>query len=83
MKSGAPAVPEPTSRSTTCDGWLWSFLVGGMKPAMEILKTANEAGFSKDQIRRARSRIGAVAREVGFCKNAQWCWELRTIGSDH
>ena len=68
MKSGPPAVPEPTSRSTACDGWLRSFLVGGMKPATEILKAANEAGFSKNQIRRARSRIGAVARKEGLTR---------------
>ena len=43
---------------------------------MEVFKAGNHAGFSKDQIRRAKSRIGAVARKEGCYEDAQWCWGI-------
>ena len=59
-----------------CDGWLRAFLIGGVAPAVDVVRAGNAVGFSKDQIRRAKSRIGAVARKEGFNKDAQWSWEL-------
>ena len=42
----------------------------------DVLEAATDAGFSKDQVRRAKSRIGAIARRVGFDKDAEWSWGL-------
>ncbi len=37
-----------------------------LKSTIEVFKAGNAAGFSKDQIRRAKYRIGAVANREGF-----------------
>jgi hypothetical protein len=81
MPSIPPAVPQRVPGSAGCDGWLLTYLNGSMKPAVEVVKAGKEAGFSKDQIRRARSRIGAVVRKQGFDRNARWLWELPAITS--
>ena len=45
---------------------------------MEVFKEGSAAGFTRDQIRRAKYRIGAVARREGFGGDGQWIWGLRT-----
>jgi hypothetical protein len=42
----------------------------------EVFNAGNAAGFSKDQITRAKSRIGAVARREGFGVDGVWSWRL-------
>ncbi len=59
-----------------CDGWLRGFLAEGVKATIDVFKAASAAGFSKDQIRRAKCRIGAIARREGFGPNGQWSWGL-------
>ena len=59
-----------------CDGWLRAFLAEGVKSTIEVFKAGNAAGFSTDQIRRAKGRIGVVAKKEGFDKDAQWSWQL-------
>jgi hypothetical protein len=59
-----------------CDAWLHAFLAGGVKPAAEVMNAGTAAGFSKDQIRRAKHRIGAVARRQGFGVDGGWFWKL-------
>jgi putative DNA primase/helicase len=75
-----PAAPalneEQADERHECDGWLRSFLTEGLKSSNVVFKAGNAAGFSKDQIRRAKYRIGAVARTEGFDKDAQWSWAL-------
>jgi len=67
---------EQADERHECDGWLRTFLANGLKSSNEVFKAGNAAGFSKDQIRRSKYRIGAVARKEGFDKDAQWSWEL-------
>ncbi len=63
-------------RHRACDDWLRAFLAEHCRSTTEIFEAASDAGFSKDQVRRAKSRIGAVANRVGFDKDAQWNWGL-------
>jgi putative DNA primase/helicase len=73
----APSVNgEQADERHECNGWLRSFLADGLKSSNEVFKAGHAAGFSKDQIRRAKYRIGAVARKEGFDKNAQWSWAV-------
>ncbi len=58
------------------DGWLRAFLAEGAKTTIEIFKAGDAAGFSKNQIRRAKCRINAVARREGFGGTGQWSWGL-------
>jgi hypothetical protein len=42
----------------------------------DVFMAAHAAGFSKDQVRRAKHRIYAVARKDGFHDDARWRWTL-------
>jgi hypothetical protein len=64
------------ARHHVCDHWLRAFLAERHRSTTDIFEAATDAGFSKDQVRRAKSRIGAVAQRVGFHKDAQWNWAL-------
>jgi putative DNA primase/helicase len=72
---------EQADERHECDGWLRSFLAQGLKSSNEVFKAGNGAGFSKDQIRRAKYRIGAVARKEGFDNDAQWSWVLPAVAT--
>ena len=74
---------EQADERHECDGWLRSFLAEGVKSTIEVFKAGNAAGFSKDQIRRAKYRIGAVARKEGFEKDARWSWGLSSRALGH
>ncbi len=69
---------EPAGERHECDDWLRTFLAGGLTSTTEVFKAGHVAGFSKDQVRRAKVRLGAVARKEGFDRDAQWSWELPT-----
>jgi putative DNA primase/helicase len=64
------------ARHHVCDNWLRAILAERHRSTTEIFEAASEVGFTKNQVRRAKSRIGAVARRVGFDKDAQWTWGL-------
>jgi len=63
---------KQTAERLECDGWLRTFLAGGLKPTIDVFKAGTAAGFTKDQLRRAKYRIGAVATRDGFAENGQW-----------
>jgi hypothetical protein len=50
-------------------------LAQGLKSTTEVFKAGHAAGFSKDEMRRAQYRLGAVAGEQGFDRDAQGSWE--------
>ncbi len=52
---------EPASERLECDDWLRTFLADGLTSTTEVFKAGHVAGFSKDQVRRAKVRLGAVA----------------------
>src|SRR5207245_1966080 len=41
------------------------------------------AGYSRDQVKDAKHRIGAVAQRHGFQEGAQWTWQLPTNASSY
>ena len=60
-----------------CGGWLAIFFW----PKAQIVERSLQGrqstpAISKDQSRRAKYRIGAVARKEGFDNDAQWTWVL-------
>jgi putative DNA primase/helicase len=59
-----------------CDDWLRAFLAEGRRPPAEIFKAASDAGYSKNRIRRAKSRIGVMVTKEGFATSGQWSWTL-------
>ena len=59
-----------------CGKWLSDFLMDGPKPSCEVFKAAITTGYSRDQVKDAKQRIGAVARKRGYRAGAQWTWQL-------
>jgi putative DNA primase/helicase len=59
-----------------CDDWLRTFLAEGRQSTIHVFEAATAAGLSRDQVRRAKYRIGAVAKREGFDQHARWSWEL-------
>lgn len=56
------------------DEWLTDYLAEGRQKANEIFQAADANGFSKDQVKRAKKRVGARA-----VKDGVWWWELPTV----
>jgi hypothetical protein len=54
------------------DGWLKARLEEGEQPASDIYAAGKEAGFSKDQLKRARARMNGIVRRVGFQPKCYW-----------
>jgi hypothetical protein len=46
------------------------------RAAEEVFEFGAGAGFTKDQIRKAKHRVGAVTLEEGFAGTGQWNWRL-------
>lgn len=61
------------------DRWLTDFLANGSKKANEVYSAADAAGYSKDQAKRGKKRLGiAAVRETG---DGPWFWKLPTKGA--
>jgi AAA domain-containing protein len=56
------------------DGFLRDALAGGPIPVAELRNDAAGAGLSWATVRRAKDRLGAIARKAGM--NQGWTWEL-------
>lgn len=59
------------------DDWLKAFLDDGPQKATEIFQSADANGYSKDQVKRAKKRIGAVADRPQ--NPGPWFWQMPTI----
>ena len=59
-----------------CDHWLRAFLAQGRRSPVELFAAARNAGFSKDQVIRSKSRIGGISMRRGFATRGQWNWGL-------
>ncbi len=65
--------PKAEKLEECCD-WLQEFLRAGERPANEVMEAAEEAGFSKGTIRRAKESCGVVSQKETFSK--RWIWTL-------
>jgi len=72
----AEAMPEGEDQDgpPPQDEWLLAFLSSGPKLNAEVIEEGAEAGFSKDQLRRARERLGVRSEKNGY--QGKWCWIL-------
>jgi len=60
------------SATAAVDDWLAAFLDNSEKSAADVFKAGGDAGFSEDQLQRARKRIGAVHRRAGMPSVSFW-----------
>lgn len=69
-----PEESESGGKRLPQDVWLFDYLTYGPKPCLEIIDQGKAAGFSSDQLRRARERLGVVSEKSGYQK--EWYWSL-------
>ena len=74
---------DPTRSATRkeCEAWLRNTLESHSVSATEIHKLGRAAGYSKDQVHRAKQRIGATSHRVGFGPAAVYWWTLQTTST--
>ena len=57
--------------------WLENFLLAGAVAMKEVLEHGEHGGgFTKDQLKKAKKKLGAVSKKVGKGKCAPWIWIL-------
>jgi len=67
--------PEPDEQDAPeVDTWLRDFLSRGPKIAKEVFSAGREDGYSKDQLKRAKKRLGVETGKHVF--NGPWSWAL-------
>lgn len=62
------------------DRWLAELLANGSVKATEVFSSADAAGFTKDQAKRAKKRLGIEAHRPE--NPGPWFWSLTTQGAD-
>ena len=67
IRTDEPDAPE-------VDVWLRDFLTHGPKTAKELFAAGREDGYSRDQLKRAKERIGVTSGKQAFA--GPWSWIL-------
>jgi hypothetical protein len=75
--------PYERDERAECDEWLAETLDDGPKPAAEIYKAGRDAGFTKDDLKRSKRRIGATTNREGFGRGSKCHWSLPSKASTH
>src|SRR5690606_34769706 len=75
--SDIEAVEDRDDPAIDAAGFLFELLRHGARPAREVLSEAVDAGFSRDQMHRAKRKIGAVAVKLGMARG--WAWQLPKV----
>ncbi|MGI8311826.1 hypothetical protein [Saccharopolyspora hattusasensis] len=72
-----PVSRDEQSERSEAREWLMNYLVdaGGRAEAGRVIKAAEAAGLSRDQVKKARIKIGAKSVKAGFACGA-WEWVL-------
>lgn len=64
------------------DGWLREYLEAeGRANARDVIRDSKHAGFSEDQVKKARRRIGAESIRQGFGKGSTVIWAIGATGA--
>jgi RecA-family ATPase len=70
--------PHERNERAECDQWLREMLADGRKLQREIVKGGRDAGFGEKALNRAKWRIGARSKRVGFGRDSKCYWTLGT-----
>lgn len=74
----APADDSDDRREV--DGWLRDYLEAeGRANARDVIRDSKLAGFSEDQVKKARRRIGAESVRQGFGRGSTFIWAIGAI----
>ena len=67
---------EDVEEARECDLWLKEALTPGFQPRDELLREGKEDGITGWTLKRAKKRIGAKTRRIGFGKTGKSSWYL-------
>lgn len=73
--------PDAAEDRHDIDAWLTDLLANGSVKANEVYSAADAAGYSKDQAKRAKKRLGIEATREAM--DGPWFWKLETKGAEH
>jgi len=71
-----PCEREDHEEAEECREWLRLALTQGRQSQKELARQGREDGFSESMLRRAKKRIGAKSRRIGFGKTGNFEWFL-------
>lgn len=75
------AEPKDDDGAVDVDGWLTDALAAGPMKSKDVKRLGESNGFSYDQLKRAKKRLGIVDHREGFGKEASYWWKLPTMQS--
>jgi hypothetical protein len=76
------APPDDDDERREVDSWLRDYLEAeGKANARDVIRDGKLAGFSEDQVKKARKRVGAVSIRQGFGKGSTVVWAIDAIGA--
>ena len=73
---------EQAAERCECDKWLRDTLARGPVLVNRIWSEGQNAGFSRDALKRAKSRIGAASDREGFGPGSKYFWRLGNASTD-
>lgn len=56
------------------DSWLRDILAHGPQPAKDVFAAGKDEGYSQDQLKRAKTRVGAISDKSGY--QGKWAWSM-------
>ncbi|TKG66189.1 hypothetical protein [Prauserella endophytica] len=71
---GGDTAQRDDETGNDCADWLHEFLSAGPVKSAEVYKAADAAGFSKDQAKRAKKKLGVIATHPDI--KGPWFWEV-------
>jgi hypothetical protein len=74
---------EDQTELRECDRWLRETLAGGPIAANDIFQNGRKMGFSQNQLKGAKRRIGAETKREGFGPESQCTWRLKSTACTH
>jgi hypothetical protein len=74
--------PERSAMRRECEKWLRETLSCGPVSAKEVIHLGKEAGYTHDQVKRAKLRIKVHSEKKGFDKDTIWVWSLPDASAD-
>jgi len=71
--------PRDKVDEAECDTWPRQLLADGPLLSKRLYEMGTAAGFSEDQVKRAKKRVGTRARKLGYGEESRWSVQLNQV----
>jgi hypothetical protein len=72
----SPEQEEAATELSQAEGWLREALKDSSVPAKQLFSEAEDNGISRGQLKRAKERLGVIAKKTGRFEDSHWRWDL-------